>query len=76
MPGDGWSARFEDAVTSGCIPVIIQDNIYVPFEGWLDVSSIAIRVAEADIERLHEIIDSVSPERIAELSRNNALAAK
>ena len=76
MPGDGWRARFEDSVTSGCIPVIIQDKIYVPFEGWLDMPAIAVRVPEADIERLHEIIDSIPPEKIAEMSRNSALVSK
>jgi hypothetical protein len=29
LPGDGWSARFEDSVLHGCIPVIIQDNTQV-----------------------------------------------
>jgi hypothetical protein len=29
LPGDGWSARFEDSVLHGCIPVIIMDNVQV-----------------------------------------------
>lgn len=29
LPGDGWSARFEDALLHGCIPVIIMDNVQV-----------------------------------------------
>jgi hypothetical protein len=29
LPGDGWSARLEDAVLHGCIPVIIIDNVHV-----------------------------------------------
>ena len=24
FPGDGWSARLEDAVLNGCIPVVVQ----------------------------------------------------
>jgi hypothetical protein len=27
--GDGWSARFEDGILHGCIPVIIMDNVQV-----------------------------------------------
>ena len=33
--GDGWSARLEDAVLHGCIPVIIIDNVHVVFESIL-----------------------------------------
>ena len=29
LPGDGWSARFEDALLHGCIPVVIMDNTQV-----------------------------------------------
>ena len=29
LPGDGWSARFEDSILHGCIPVIIMDNTQV-----------------------------------------------
>ena len=27
LAGDGWSARVEDAVLHGCIPLIIMDNV-------------------------------------------------
>ena len=29
LPGDGWSARFEDSILHGCIPVIVMDNTQV-----------------------------------------------
>ena len=45
LPGDGWSARMEDAVAAGCVPVIIQDEVLTPWEGWLDVSKYSLRVA-------------------------------
>ena len=32
LPGWGWSGRFEDAVLHGCIPVVLQDGIHVPWE--------------------------------------------
>lgn len=29
LPGDGWSPRMEDAVTHGCVPVVIMDGVQV-----------------------------------------------
>ena len=49
-PGDGWSARFEDAVVAGCIPVVFQDEILTPWEGWLDVSKYSLRFSRAEIK--------------------------
>ena len=49
-PGDGWSARFEDAVVAGCIPVVLQDEILTPWEGWLDVSKYSLRFTRAEIK--------------------------
>lgn len=46
LPGDGWSPRLEDAITHGCIPIIIQDGIFMEYEGWLDFSKFSVRVAE------------------------------
>lgn len=33
FPGDGWSSRVLDAVIHGCIPVIVQDDSEMFFEG-------------------------------------------
>jgi hypothetical protein len=72
LPGDGWSARMEDAVAAGCVPVIIQDEVLTPWEGWLDVSKYSLRVAQADAPRLVETLRAVPPETRAELRRGLA----
>ena len=59
--GDGWSSRVDDAVRHGCIPVIIMDGVKMPFEGLLDYSAFAVRVAEKDVEQLDAILRSVLP---------------
>jgi hypothetical protein len=61
--GDGWSSRVDDAVRHGCIPVIIMDGVKMPFEGLLDYSAFAVRVAEADVEKLDDILRAVPPAR-------------
>ena len=55
-PGDGWSPRLEDAVLHGCIPVIIADRVHAVFESVLDIDSFAVRVAEADVPRVMDIL--------------------
>ncbi|KAL4437781.1 hypothetical protein ABPG77_005693 [Micractinium sp. CCAP 211/92] len=59
LPGDGWTARMEDATLHGCIPVIIMDQVHVPFESILDVPAFALRILEAEAERLPDILLAV-----------------
>ncbi|KAG8647927.1 probable arabinosyltransferase ARAD1 isoform X2 [Manihot esculenta] len=42
------SARLFDAIVSGCIPVIISDELELPFEGILDYRKIALFVSSSD----------------------------
>lgn len=42
------SCRLFDAVQSLCIPVIVSDNIELPFEGMLDYSKFSVFVAVSD----------------------------
>ena len=42
--GDGFSARAEDSVLHGCIPVVVaMDNVHAAFEGALDWSKFGVR---------------------------------
>jgi len=59
LPGDGWSARFEDSVLHGCIPVIIMDNTQVPFESILQADKFTVRIAQSDLERVPEILQAI-----------------
>ncbi|CAA7038508.1 unnamed protein product [Microthlaspi erraticum] len=42
------SARLFDAIVSGCIPVIVSDELELPFEGLLDYRKIAVIVSSGD----------------------------
>ena len=50
--GDGWSARAEDAVLHGCVPVVIMDRVHAVFEPELDWAAFSIRVNESDIDKV------------------------
>jgi hypothetical protein len=54
----------EEAILHGCIPVIIQDEIHVPFETSLDTSQFAIRYERAKLNSLIEFLSSVSHEEV------------
>ncbi|GFR40870.1 hypothetical protein Agub_g1521 [Astrephomene gubernaculifera] len=62
--GDGWSARTEDAVLHGCIPVIIMDNVHIKFETLFDVDSFTVRIPEADAGRILEILQAIPAEKL------------
>ncbi|KAL5124373.1 putative glucuronoxylan glucuronosyltransferase F8H [Glycine soja] len=56
FPGDGWSGRMEDSILQGCIPVVIQDGIFLPYENVLNYDSFAVRIPEAEIPNLIKIL--------------------
>ncbi|KAK7278885.1 hypothetical protein RJT34_23924 [Clitoria ternatea] len=56
FPGDGWSGRMEDSILHGCIPVVIQDGIFLPYENVLNYDSFAVRIPEEEIPNLIKIL--------------------
>ncbi|KAL5569670.1 hypothetical protein UlMin_026245 [Ulmus minor] len=56
FPGDGWSGRMEDSILQGCIPVVVQDGIFLPYENVLNYESFAVRIHEDDIPNLINIL--------------------
>lgn len=44
--GDGFSPRAEDAISHGCIPVVVMDDVDPVFSSILDWSAFSIRIAE------------------------------
>ncbi|KAL2556530.1 Exostosin family protein [Forsythia ovata] len=69
------SARLFDAIVSGCIPVVISDELELPFEGILDYRKIALFVYSSDALQpgwLLTFLRSVSPAQIREMQLNIA----
>ncbi|XP_010904725.1 probable arabinosyltransferase ARAD1 isoform X3 [Elaeis guineensis] len=69
------SARLFDAIVSGCIPVIVSDELELPFEGILDYRKIALFVSSSDAVQpgwLVNFLKSINPKRIRELQVNLA----
>ncbi|KAL7230247.1 hypothetical protein ACSBR2_008704 [Camellia fascicularis] len=64
------SARLFDAIVSGCIPIIISDELELPFEGILDYRKIALFVSSGDAVQpgwLLTFLKSISHAQIREM---------
>ncbi|XP_037407045.1 probable arabinosyltransferase ARAD1 isoform X2 [Triticum dicoccoides] len=67
------SARLFDAIVSGCIPVIISDELELPFEGILDYSKIALFVSSTDAVQpgwLVKYLRGIDAKRVREMQSN------
>jgi hypothetical protein len=54
-----WNFRLFESVMLGCIPVIIADNIELPFERQLDYRSFSVKVLETQVGYLKDILLSI-----------------
>lgn len=72
FPGNGWG-HIETPILLGCIPVIVQDDILVPFENVLNFSRFAIRLPRAKLPQLPQILRAIPESRVAELQRGLSL---
>ncbi|KAJ7297083.1 hypothetical protein O6H91_Y081400 [Diphasiastrum complanatum] len=73
------SARLFDAIVSGCIPVVVSDELELPFEGFLDYRKVVLFVSSAQaVQRgwLLAYLRSIKSEKISELQREVAMVAK
>nr|XP_043616812.1 probable arabinosyltransferase ARAD1 [Erigeron canadensis] len=69
------SARLFDAIVSGCIPVIVSDELELPFEGIIDYRKFSLFVASSDAVQpgwLLEYLRSIKPTQIREMQDNLA----
>ncbi|CAM8891250.1 unnamed protein product [Rhodiola kirilowii] len=67
------SARLFDAIVSGCIPVIVSDELELPFEGIIDYRKIALFVSSNDAVQpgwLISYLTSINPSRIRVMQNN------
>jgi hypothetical protein len=65
-----WSPRLVESVLLGCIPVIIADNIRLPFSDVLLWTDISLQVAERDIANLEAVLDHVAATNLTTIQRN------
>lgn len=64
-----WSPRLVEAVIFGCIPVIIADDIVLPFADAIPWEDIGVFVAEKDVPKLDTILTSLPIDEILRKQR-------
>jgi hypothetical protein len=70
--GAGWGIRIMEVILMGCLPVIIQDNVTQPLEEVIPYEKFSVRVAEADMERLPQILEAITSVSNCMASNNNS----
>lgn len=58
--GHGWGMRLPQAVLAGCVPVVIQEHVFMPYEDVLPYDEFSLRLNNADLPKLREILRGVS----------------
>jgi len=56
--GYALSYRMVEAMNAGCVPVIISDGYVLPFSECLNYESFSVRIAEAEVEMLPELLET------------------
>ncbi|GFH23456.1 uncharacterized protein HaLaN_21070 [Haematococcus lacustris] len=72
VPGDGYATRAEDAILHGCLPLVIMDNVHAVYETILDWSKFSIRVPQARMAELPQILQAVNQTTILQMQRELA----
>ena len=68
--GEGWGDRLHRAMRAGCVPLIMQPNVSMPFEDVLPYARFSLRLGRADVPTLHRKLAAISPTTHEELRRN------
>uniref|UniRef100_A0A0C9QRW6 TSA: Wollemia nobilis Ref_Wollemi_Transcript_12453_2652 transcribed RNA sequence n=1 Tax=Wollemia nobilis TaxID=56998 RepID=A0A0C9QRW6_9CONI len=65
-----WSPRIVESVSLGCVPVIIADNISLPYSDAIPWPKISLTVPERDVAKLGKILDKVAATNLTSIQRN------
>ena len=65
VPGHGYSKRMEESMINGCVPVLVQDGVHEAWENVMDYDAFSIRVRQADLHRMVDILEDVPAEVLA-----------
>ncbi|KAE8655281.1 putative glucuronoxylan glucuronosyltransferase IRX7 [Hibiscus syriacus] len=65
-----WSPRLVESVALGCVPVIIADDIRLPFPSVVKWAEISLTVAERDVGKLGHILEHVAATNLSTIQKN------
>lgn len=59
--------RLAQAMMVGCVPVVVQEHVFQPFEDLLPYEDFSLRLDNGDLPRIREILQGISDEQYARL---------
>ncbi|PSC67271.1 exostosin-like glycosyltransferase [Micractinium conductrix] len=63
-PSSAWQYTVKaGSMLSGCVPVIIQEHVFQPYEDVLPYEQFSIRLNNADLPQIREILEGVTDEQ-------------
>ena len=62
-----FSYRLLEAMSFGCIPIILSDGLVLPFDRLISWADISLHMPESRLSEIPAFLAQVSPERIAEM---------
>ncbi|GLJ06538.1 hypothetical protein SUGI_0041430 [Cryptomeria japonica] len=65
-----WSPRIVESVALGCVPVIIADNISLPYSDVIPWHNISLTVPERDVAKLGKLLEKVAATNLTTIQRN------
>ncbi|KAG2484066.1 hypothetical protein HYH03_017086 [Edaphochlamys debaryana] len=65
--GHGWGIRLTQAMQRGCVPIIMQDHVYQPYEDFMPYEDFSVRISMAIIPHMVEILRSYTDEQVASM---------
>lgn len=69
-----FSYRLLEAMSFGCIPVVISDGWVLPFDRSVDWAAMAVHLPEAEVGYLPAILDTIDDARLADMRASLAAA--
>jgi hypothetical protein len=71
-PGAGYGTRAVLGLLLGCIPVLVGDHVEPPFEAELEWPTFSVRVPDAQLDRIVDIVRAIPPRQVAAMQRTIA----
>ncbi|KAJ7545101.1 hypothetical protein O6H91_09G107300 [Diphasiastrum complanatum] len=65
-----WSPRIVESVVFGCVPVIIADDIALPYSHVINWNKISLTVPERDVHKLDRILQHVALKNLTVIQNN------
>jgi hypothetical protein len=65
--GAGWGLRLSWAMANGCIPVIIQNHVFQPFEELLPYEEFSVRVDVKNVPRLIPLLRAFTTDQLNQM---------